>query len=82
MAWEPRESPPISVRADALAGSSPFSRTAAAKSGASVPAVVTASAPSIQISTPGGSVTRNALAEVRVSVGQAVNPGDVMVVLE
>jgi hypothetical protein len=38
-----------------------------------VPAVVATSAPSIQISTPAGSVTKKALASVRVSVTSRVS---------
>ena len=67
MAWLPSERLATSVRAEALAGSRPRARTSSWSSGARLPDVVALSSPSIQTSTPAGSVTKNTLASTRTS---------------
>ncbi len=67
MLWLPNERLPTSTRAEARAGSRPLVRADSTRSGARVPALVTRSSPSTQISTPAGSVMKNVLARVRVS---------------
>jgi hypothetical protein len=59
------------MRAEARAGFTPLDSAEA--SGSSDPAVVARSWPSTQISTPAGSVTKNALARLRVSSTSSVS---------
>ncbi len=67
MAWLASERFATSVRAEAFAGSSPRARTSSCSSGARLPEVVAFSSPSIQTSTPAGSVTKKTLASTRTS---------------